>query len=89
VLVRTLHCLGEVWLGRGDATLAGRVAEEAVALEPFGETGHRLLMRAHAAGGDRAKALLDYDRCRSLLSEELGVDPSPETSELYLEILKA
>ena len=27
------------------------------------------------------------ERCRKVLAEELGVDPSPETEGVYLEIL--
>jgi DNA-binding SARP family transcriptional activator len=64
-------------------------AEEAVALEPFRETGYRQLMRAHAAGGNRAEALRAFQRCRALLADELGVDPSPETEAAYLQLLRA
>jgi SARP family transcriptional regulator, regulator of embCAB operon len=64
-------------------------AKEAVAIEPFRETSYQLLMRAHAAVGNRAEALRVYERCRSLLSEELGVSPSPQTEAVYLEILRS
>ena len=46
-------------------------------------------MRAHALAGNRAEALRVYARCRQILSEELGVDPSPPTESVYLEILRA
>lgn len=59
-----------------------------MALEPFREAGYRLLMRVQAGAGDRASALRVYERCRSLLSEEMGADPSPETQRPYLEILR-
>jgi SARP family transcriptional regulator, regulator of embCAB operon len=64
-------------------------AREAVAIEPFRETGYQLLMRAHAAVGNRAEALRVYERCRSLLSEELGVPPSSQTEAVYLDILRS
>jgi DNA-binding SARP family transcriptional activator len=32
-------------------------------------------------------ALRTYQRCREVLTEEFGVDPLPETSELYDQIL--
>jgi DNA-binding SARP family transcriptional activator len=32
-------------------------------------------------------ALRTYQRCREVLAEEFGVDPLPETSELYDQIL--
>ena len=67
--------------------LAATVAAEAVRLEPYRESSHRLLIAAHAAGGNRAEALRAYERCRRLLSEDLGVDPAPETESLYLTLL--
>jgi DNA-binding SARP family transcriptional activator len=52
---------------------------QAVALEPFRESGYRALMRLHHLAGDRAQALRVYERCRHLLAEELGAAPAPET----------
>jgi DNA-binding SARP family transcriptional activator len=86
-LLRALEILAEVWSRRGEVAQGVRVAEEAVALEPFRETAHRRLMQAHVAAGNRAEALRAYERCRRLLAEELGVDPSPETEAAYLELL--
>jgi YVTN family beta-propeller protein len=67
---------------------AARLAEEAIALQPFRESGYRRLMQAHVAAGNRAEALRVYDRCRRLLSEELGAYPSPETDAIFRELLK-
>jgi DNA-binding SARP family transcriptional activator len=86
-LLRALEVLAEVWSRQGEVAQGVAVAEEAVALEPFRETAHRRLMQAHAAAGNRAEALRAYERCRRLLAEELGVDPSPETEAAYLELL--
>ncbi|MGH9011777.1 MAG: AfsR/SARP family transcriptional regulator, partial [Acidimicrobiia bacterium] len=86
-LLRALEILAEVWSQRGEVAQGVLVAEEAVALEPFKETAHRRLMQAHAAAGNRAEALRAYERCRRLLAEELGVDPSPETEAAYVELL--
>jgi SARP family transcriptional regulator, regulator of embCAB operon len=85
VLVRAYDVLARVWLDRGDLPLAIRTADELVALEPYRESGTRLLMRAHLAAGDRAEAVRAYERCRRLLADELGVDPDPRTEALYLE----
>jgi len=60
-----------------------------VRLEPFRETAYQLLMKRHAAAGDRAEALRVYARCREVLRDELGVDPSPQTEAVFLEILRA
>jgi SARP family transcriptional regulator, regulator of embCAB operon len=86
--VRALEVLAAVYLARGDTVLAREVAQELVALEPLREAGHRLLMRVHVAGGDRAEALRVHQRLRESLAEELGVDPSPETRALHRAILR-
>jgi ABC-type transport system substrate-binding protein/DNA-binding SARP family transcriptional activator/streptogramin lyase len=86
---RALHALGEVYLGVGEWSRAAAWAEQAVTLEPFRETGYRLLMQAHAGAGNRAEALQIYDRCRRLLDDELGAYPSPETEEIYQRLLEA
>ncbi len=82
ILLRALTCLAEVWIERGDAALAARDAQEAIRLDPFRETSHRLLIRALLAAGDRGAAVRAFERCRQSLRDELGVDPSLETVEL-------
>jgi DNA-binding SARP family transcriptional activator len=47
------------------------------------------LMRAYAAAGNRAEALRTYEQCRTLLTEEVGIDPAPETHGLYLHLLRS
>jgi SARP family transcriptional regulator, regulator of embCAB operon len=89
VLVRAHECLSEPSIWQAEPEYAVKHAREAVALEPFRETGYQLLMRAHAAVGNRAEALRVYERCRSLLSEELGVPPSSQTEAVYLDILRS
>jgi SARP family transcriptional regulator, regulator of embCAB operon len=89
VFVRAHECLSEPTIWHKEPQYAVRHAREAVALEPFRETSYQLLMRAHAAVGNRAEALRVYERCRSLFSEELGVSPSPQTEAVYLEILRS
>lgn len=81
--VRALDVLADVYLARDDRTLAVAIAREVVDLEPFREAGHRQLMRAHLAAGDRGEAVRVYERLRQLLSDELGVDPAPETQQVF------
>jgi DNA-binding SARP family transcriptional activator len=89
VLVRAHECLSEPGIWGTEPAYAVKHANEAVTIEPFRETSYQLLMRAHAAVGNRAEALRVYERCRSLLSEELGVPPSSQTEAVYLEILRS
>jgi len=47
------------------------------------------LIRALDAMGSRAEALRAYERLRERLADDLGADPSLETQELHLAILRA
>jgi DNA-binding SARP family transcriptional activator len=76
-------------LAGDNADLAVQAATELVGLEPFRESAHLRLLRAHAAAGNPGEALRAYDRCRRLLAEELGVDPSAELEAFYLDLLRA
>jgi DNA-binding SARP family transcriptional activator len=87
ILVRGLDCLSELSLRNGEGPLAAQHAAEAVALEPFRETGYQRLMRAHAASGNRAEAIRVYERCRVLLAGELGAAPSQQTEAAYRDLL--
>lgn len=57
-------------------------AESLLALEPLQEHAHRRLMRLHYLRGDRAAALLAFDRCEQVLKDEVGATPSAETLAL-------
>jgi DNA-binding SARP family transcriptional activator/pimeloyl-ACP methyl ester carboxylesterase len=89
VLRRALQCVSEAALSLRDPVLATAAASEAVALEPYREQAYLQLIRAQAAGGNRAEALHTYERCRKLLAEELGVTPSPQTEAAYFALLDA
>ncbi|MEM8862720.1 MAG: BTAD domain-containing putative transcriptional regulator, partial [Chloroflexota bacterium] len=56
-------------------------------LEPWLESAHRQLMRLLVLNGQRSAALAQFEQCRQVLSEELGIEPSSETSDLHLQIL--
>ena len=89
VRARALSTLADACLASGEIQEALRWSEKAIDAEPFRESGYRRLMRAHTAAGDHAEALRVYERCRGLLAEELGAFPSPETEELYRDLLEA
>jgi len=57
-------------------------AGELLALEPLSEDAHRRVMRLHYLAGDRAAALLAFDRCEQVLKDEVGARPSAETLAL-------
>jgi WD40 repeat protein/DNA-binding SARP family transcriptional activator len=55
-------------------------------LDPLRESAHRQLMRLLAYAGRTSEAVSQYETCRRLLDEELGVEPSEETTQLYEQI---
>ena len=89
ILLRALEARAEVYLWNDEHTLALQSAKELVALEPFRESGHRLVMRALGAMGNTAEALRAYENCRKIIVRELGVDPSPQTKAEYETLLRA
>ena len=54
-----------------------------LALAPWREEAHRDLMRLLALSGERSAALVQYQTCRKVLAQELGVEPAPETQALW------
>ena len=56
--------------------------------EPLRERIHHLLISALWQSGERAAALAAYERARSHLADELGVDPGNDLQELHARILR-
>ena len=86
--LRALEAYGTACLGIGGAELpaAVRVGRRLVRAAPLRESGTRLLMRALAAEGNRAEALHVYEATRVFLGDELGIDPSEATRQLFAEL---
>jgi DNA-binding SARP family transcriptional activator/predicted ATPase len=74
---------------RRDYAAAIPYAERLVTHDPLRETHHQMLIRLHAANGDRASALRAYHQCMRVLRRELAVEPEAATRELFERILKA
>src|SRR5262249_44379125 len=68
--------------------LAVQTALRLLALDPLQEAVHRALMRQYVRQGRRSAALRQYQACLTVLRQELGVEPEPETQRLYQEILQ-
>ncbi|BDT95089.1 SARP family transcriptional regulator [Nocardia sputorum] len=76
----------EIRLGRGTELVAELT--ELVARHPLRERLVAALMRALAAAGRGAEALVAYQRAREALADTLGVDPSPGLSALHVALLR-
>jgi predicted ATPase/DNA-binding SARP family transcriptional activator len=55
-------------------------------LDPWREEAHYQIMRVLALEGQRSAALAQYETCKRVLTEELGVEPSAKTRDLYEQI---
>ncbi|TXJ77488.1 tetratricopeptide repeat protein [Streptomyces lavendulae] len=60
---------------------------ELVAADPLRERSHALLMEALHREGKRADALAAFRHARTVLVDELGVEPGPELAALHQSIL--
>lgn len=74
---------------RGALAEAIEHARRRVALDPLHEPAQRRLITLYAQNGQRAAAHRQYQACLRLLQEELGVEPHPETRQLYDQIRHA
>jgi DNA-binding SARP family transcriptional activator/predicted ATPase len=83
IFVTVLERLIATRRSQGEWANAIRHARRWLALDPLREEAHRSLMALLAWAGERSSALQQYRECVRILDEELGVEPLPETTELY------
>ena len=58
-------------------------ARQLLELNPWHEDAHTAVMRLLALCGWRSEAILQYDNCRHMLQENLGIAPMPQTTMLF------
>ena len=80
------HALAESYEQREEYKKAQSYAWRQLELEPWDEVAHQRVIRTLALDGQRNAALAQYESCRKLLAEELGVEPTEETTKLYEQI---
>jgi DNA-binding SARP family transcriptional activator len=80
-----LRIQAELHLGR-HRELIGEL-RSLIAAHPLNEWFHGKLILALAKAGRRSEALLAYRSLRSVLAEELGLEPSPEIQRLHHAVL--
>ena len=74
-------------LGLGDFQRAIADLESRLVLHPYRERCYAQLMRALYQDGRQAEALATYQRARTVLDDELGLEPGPALRELEARIL--
>lgn len=86
---RALAVEAEAALLLGRSATAADAARRLLERNELDERAHRVLIRALASSGDRAGAIHAYETCRALLADRLGTDPGPETTAVYLDVLRS
>lgn len=71
-----------------DLGLGVEVARRVLEIEPWREEAHRSLIWFLARAGQRTAALDQYETCRRVLAEELGVEPAAATVALRDEVAR-
>ena len=64
------------------------VCHDILASDPCNEAAFRILMRCHAARGNRSAVHSVYQRCTAALREDLDVEPSEETTALFKKLTR-
>ena len=75
--------------GQTDPELIIAAAQQLLSIDRSHEGAWRSLMRAYAARGERGMAIQAYERCRTVLADQLDAQPSEETQRLLAEVRAA
>lgn len=75
--------LANIYMERKAFKTALRYTYQALSEDACLEDAHRLAMRIHAATGNRAAIVRQYERCRAALTREINAPPSQQTRDLY------
>ena len=81
-----LRRLGQMYEQNAEFDLAIDCARRRVEINPFNESAHRQLMRLLWICGRVGEAAAQFQTCRKILDEELSIEPSETTRELYSKI---
>ena len=84
--IQSLEALTYYALEEGAYGIGLEAGRKLLAMEPWLEAAHCQVMILLAASGQRAQALQQYETCRLLLANELAVEPSVATTDLYKQI---
>jgi len=77
----------ELLFGKGDPCEALIFVRRAIQVDRCREDLYQMALKCHIAAGQRGAAIETFIHCKTELSEELGLDPSAETMNIYQEVL--
>ncbi len=84
--MRRFYDMAEKALSDGAYENASQLAARQITLDRWRESAWRQSMRVLAAQNKYSSALAQYESCRVVLADELGIEPAQETMALYREI---
>lgn len=82
-----MMCAATIAEGAGDSETALFLLRRAALADPWREDVYQSTMRCQMHAGQRSRAIETYMSCRSRLTEDLGIDPSVETTRIYQSVL--
>jgi DNA-binding SARP family transcriptional activator len=80
--LHALEALADRLLAEGRYGDAIGAALAAVRSEPLRESARAAVIRVHLAEGNQSDAVMEFERYRAVLSDELGLEPTPRLSDL-------
>ena len=80
--------LAVLYLKHDEIEKAIQVGNKALEQDPYHEPLHRIIMNAYATRGDRPSVSRQYEKCKILLMDGIGLEPSQQTITLYHQLIK-
>ena len=81
IVIGALITLGELMIDQNPMESV-RLAQQALLIDAVWEDAYRLQMQAYATKGNRPMVIKTYQQCETVLNEEFGIRPLPETRRL-------
>jgi DNA-binding SARP family transcriptional activator len=80
--LHVLEMVAEELIGLGRPAAALEFAMRALQMEEMRESAHRLIIRVHLSEGNVGEARRQFESCRQILRDELGIHPSAKLRDL-------
>jgi DNA-binding SARP family transcriptional activator len=80
--LHALEALCDSFADAGHMLQAIEAGLAAVTADPFRESGHRALIRVYMKEGNRSEAIRQYRLYRTMLHQELGIEPTAGLAEM-------
>jgi DNA-binding SARP family transcriptional activator len=86
--LRGVQSLGERLEGAGQFDMAVELYRKGLETDILAEEMYRRLMKCLQSTGKNCEAVAVYERCRKLLHQVIGIEPSRETEAVYRELCR-